>query len=299
MHVRPDDGCALALLDHADQPRPKDARVLFSQHRAARVGFAAPQLTGFQAHKERRHGGIGPAGGEQRAARFVDGQIHLAVLEQSLVERAAEFARRFDGDEILHGDDGRHADRDELGAESQERVRRRAGGALAGSQHDQAQLHALPRQHADKFVVEHAPGVSFGVLHVERGLSALGAECAVSEQVQDVITFPQRLFQSLQRHGRVHEFHADFIRADAGQAIFKRLALERHIRLRQFVLGLQIVGIRDNDQHADGALFYFAAPRQRDGQVARERRVALGSQHRLAFLQQLPRQRVQLGGGSV
>jgi hypothetical protein len=66
-------------------------------------------------------------------------------------------------------------------------------------------LHAIPSQHADEFFVEHAPGMTLGVLQVECSLLTLGAERAVAEKVQDVVALAhaERLFVCVVPHRRL------------------------------------------------------------------------------------------------
>ena len=150
------------------------------------AGQGSEETVVAQAAEQDGHGGVGPPGGEQRGARFVGGQVHAAVFEQAPVKGGREFARRLDGDDVLHGHHGGHAGSDQPGTEPGKGVGGGAGGALAGDEGDQSRLVMEAFEHGGQFVVEQTPRAPRFVLHIEGSLSALGAESAVADKVQHV-----------------------------------------------------------------------------------------------------------------
>ena len=211
-----DDGSALGLLDHTDETGPKDARVLSTKDEATGVGFGGPEQARLETHKEDGDEGVGPVGGEEGGAGFVDSEIDLAVIEETEIESVAEVDGGLDGEEVLHSDDGGNADGDKFGSEPAEGVGGGAGSGLAGGEEDETGTNALTGKELSELVVKDKLGVAEVVLKVEDGLIAFGTEGAVAEEVEDVETRMEAegVFDALEGDGRVEEGELDEVRID-------------------------------------------------------------------------------------
>ncbi len=255
------------------------------------------------AHEQHRHGRAGQAGGHERGARLVGGQIHHAVLHELAVKGAGKGAGGGDRDEILHGYDSRDAGLQELRRQAAEGVGRAGLGGLATAQEDQLQ-RVVRAGHAG----QHASQIA-GVGRLDRVVLACQEErrpallriAAVADEVQSVKAAPQCGFDGRQGTGSCEQGQ---LHRQTGDGLLQRLELGGTIDRGQAVF-VQVARIGDGHQHAQLLVDDLTAGRGGQGRETREGGLVRGGQvvrraggaARLA--QQLPAQDVQFRGGGI
>ena len=220
-----------------------------------------------------------------------------------MVETLAEDEGGFDRDEVLHSDDGGNADRDEFGSETEEGVGGGAGGGLAGGEEDEAGLNALASEKLGELVVKGETGVAVVVLKVEDGLSAFIAEGTVTDVVDDVVAavlvIAEHLLQPFEGDGWFEKVDLEGGGVGRVEGGLQGGAFEVDVGGGQAVLLLDVGGIGDEDEEADGAFVDGATPGQGDGQIAGEGGVGVGGEQGRAILELFPGQGVEFGGEGV